>query len=107
MKADDERDGIGRRRWRAPVETERECVGADCDERAPAARAVDQTGVEGVALVSPEHVEQVNGARIAAREGRGDFGGLEEDQVHELRRAGADCGSTARRCSVQAPSSWR
>ena len=50
--------------------------------RGLAKRSVDHAGVERVALVPPQHVENVGCARVGAREGDGQLGGLKEDEVH-------------------------
>lgn len=80
-QAEDQRDRRERRRWVAPLETERERIGGEGDERAFAAGAVDEAGVEGIAFAPVQDFKQVLRAGIGARERAVDLGGLEEEEV--------------------------
>ena len=90
-EAEEERDGRGRRRRRGiPREGEGERGGVEGDESGFAARAVDEAAVEGVAETAAEDAENVQRARVGAREREGGFGRLEEDEVHAARSEMAD-----------------
>jgi len=73
--------------WRkfAPGKSEGEKLERDVDESGFSTRPVDEAGVEGITFLATQDIEDVGGARVGAWEGRGDFFGLEEDDVHDWR----------------------
>ena len=81
-QAEQERDRIGRRGRQAPGETERERYVGDRDEGSFAERAIDKADIERVADLAAENFQDVLGALIDARERGGEFGELEENEVH-------------------------
>lgn len=81
-QAEQERDRIGGGgRW-TPGEGEREGRVRDRGERALAQRAIDKADIERVADLAAENFQDVLGALIGARERGGEFGELEENEVH-------------------------
>ena len=85
-QADQQDDRLRRRRGGAPGEGQGQSLVPDDHERALAARAVDQAGIEGIAGRPAQHAEQVGGPRVGARQRHGQFGRFEEDEVHASRR---------------------
>lgn len=84
-EAEDKCDRRGGRRGRGvPGEGERKRGEGDGGERGLAARTVNQAAVERISDMATEHTENVQGARIGARERDGGLGGIEEDEVHAV-----------------------
>ena len=91
-QADEEHEGIGRRRRVSPDEGEGERIGGDGDERALSSRAVDQAAGEFIAGLSAQDLEQVLRTNIGPGERARDFIGLEEEKIQDGKSGdGAAC----------------
>ena len=75
------RGGRGRGRF-LPGEGERKGLRVERGDRGFAARSIDQAAIKRLATLASQHAENVQGARVGARERSGGFGGSEENEIH-------------------------
>ncbi len=85
--AESDEEGNGVERWRVfrGAELEVEVGGGDFADEGFSAWAVEDAGIEIVAGLAAEGLEEVDGARVGEGEGVRDFRFGEKDQVHETR----------------------
>ena len=77
---------------RAPRKAERQGVSADVMEPRFASWPVEEPDVEGVAALPFQHIDDVNGATILAREWALDLERFEKNEVHAGGSWFGDCG---------------
>lgn len=79
---DDQRERVRRGGRGSPGKRKVQRVGVDGTQGGLAARPVDLAGIERIPDLATEDLEDVSGARVAARERAVELGGFKKDQVH-------------------------